>query len=331
MQAQAPRPPYVGLWTRLERFQPEALSQLLLDRSVVRIALMRGTVHLVTAGDCLALRPLVQPILDRATSASGQYRLDVASLDIEALTAAGRAVLEQQPLTPKELGNVLAGQWPDHDPASLAYAIRNLVPLVQVPPRGLWNAGGPTRHTTAESWLGRPLEADPSPDDMVRRYLTAFGPATINDAQAWSGLTRLGEVVDRLRPTLRTFRDEHDRELFDLPEAPRPDGDVPAPVRFLPEYDNLLLSHADRSRIVADEHRTRLMTRNGVIPGTVLIDGFVAATWKINRHKEHATLLVEPFRPLSKNATTAVRREGAQLLRFAAADEDHDIQLSPPT
>ena len=226
MQAQAPNPPYVGLCTRLENFHPDKLTRLILDRRAVRIALMRNTVHLVSAHDCLKLRPLVQPVIDRGLNANRAHRAGVEGVDIEALSAAGRALLEERPRTAKELGVLLQERWPERDPASLARAIRHLVPLVQVPPRGVWGKSGPAAHTTAEAWLGRPLDRDPSLEEMVVRYLGAFGPASVKDAQTWSGLTRLGKVVDRLRPRLLSFRDEHGGELSDLADAPRPDPDV---------------------------------------------------------------------------------------------------------
>src|ERR671916_738640 len=217
LQAQAPNPPYIGLWTRVEGFHPDELARLILDRRAVRIALMRNTVHLVTARDCLALRPLVQPVFDRGLYANRAHRARIEGVDIEALVAAGRALLEERPRTAKELGELLRERWPDRDPASLARAIRHLVPLVQVPPRGVWGKSGQTVHTTAEAWLGRPLDPDPSLDEMVVRYLGAFGPATVKDVQTWSGLTRLRDVTDRLRSRLRILRDEQGNELFDLP------------------------------------------------------------------------------------------------------------------
>src|ERR671919_349549 len=212
MQAQAPAPPYVGLWTRLEDFHPDDLARLILERLAVRVALMRNTVHLVSARDCLALRPLVQPVIDRGLYGNRAHRAGVEGVDIEALSAAGRALLEERPRTAKELGEILRERWPERDPASLARAIRHLLPLVQVPPRGVWGKSGPAAHTTAEAWLGRSLDSDPSLEEMVVRYLGAFGPATVKDAQTWSGLTRLGEVVERLRPRLRAFSDEHGRD-----------------------------------------------------------------------------------------------------------------------
>jgi hypothetical protein len=242
-------------------------------------------------------------------------------VDIEALSAAGRALLEERPRTAKELGVLLRERWPGRDPASLARAVRHLVPLVQVPPRGVWGMSGPAAHTTAEAWLGRPLDPDPSLEGMVVRYLGAFGPAGVKDVQMWSGLTRLGEVVDRLRPRLSTFRDEHGRELFDLPDAPRPDPGTPAPPRFLPEFDNLILSHADRARVIADEHRKALASRNGMVPATFLVDGFVRGTWKTERTRGRATLVIEPFEALSGNDRDALAEEGERLLRFMAEPE----------
>src|SRR5918997_344682 len=298
IQAQAPNPPYVGLWTRVEGFHPDELARLILGRRAVRIALMRNTVHLVTARDCLTLRPLVHPVFGRDLYANRSHRAGIEGVDIEALVAAGRALLEERPRTAKELGMLLQERWPDRDPASLARAIRHLVPLVQVPPRGIWGKNGQAAHTTAEAWLGRPLDPDPSLDEMVVRYLGAFGPATVKDVQTWSGLTRLREVTDRLRSRLRTFRDEQGNELFDLPDAPRPDPDTPSPPRFLPEFDNLILSHADRTRIIADDYRKTIASKNGMVPSTVLVDGFVRGTWKTERTRHgNAALVIEPFEP----------------------------------
>ena len=321
MQAQAPDPPYVGLWTRLEGFHPEELARLILDRRAVRVALMRNTIHLVTARDCLALRPPLQPVLDRGLYANRAHRAGVEGVDIEALVAAGRALLEERPRTAKELGELLRGRWPDRDPASLARAIRHLVPLVQVPPRGVWGKSGPAAHTTAEAWLSRPLDPGPSLDEMVVRYLGAFGPATVKDVQAWSGLTRLGEVTERLGSRLRAFRDEHGNELFDLPDAPRPDPVTPAPPRFLPEFDNLILSHAERTRVIANDYRKAIASKYGMVPATVLVDGFVRGTWKTQRTRGKASLVIEPFEPLAEKDRDALSEEGERLIRFMAEPE----------
>jgi hypothetical protein len=316
MQAQAPDPPYVGLWTRLEGFYPDELARLITERRVVRIALMRNTVHLVSARDCLKLRPLVQPVIERGLIANRAHRAALEGMDVEALVHAGRALLEERPRTAKELGVLLHERWPDRDPASLARAIRHLLPLVQVPPRGVWGRSGPAAHTTAEAWLGCPLDPNPSLDEMLMRYLGAFGPATVKDIQTWSGLTRLQEVTERLRPRLRTFRDEHGNELFDLPDAPRPDPDTTIPPRFLPEFDNLILSHFDRTRVIADDYRKAIASRNGMVPATVLVDGFVRGTWKTELVRGKATLVVKPFGTLTKDDCDALAEVGARLVHF---------------
>ncbi|MDP9370250.1 MAG: winged helix DNA-binding domain-containing protein [Chloroflexota bacterium] len=330
MQAQVPANPYVGLWTRLAGFQPEDLAQPISDRRAVRAPLLRTTIHLVTARDCLALRPALQSVLER-TLKNTAYGQGVTSMDTEALLATGRVLLEERPRTLTELGKLLSERWPDREPANLAYAIHYLLPLVQVPPRGLWGASGQATWTTVESWLGRPLDAALGLDAIVLRYLAAFGPATVADVRMWSGLTGLREVIERLRPELRTFRDERDRELFDLPDAPRPDPDIPAPPRFLPEYDNVFLSHADRTRIISEDHRARLATKNGVGPGPFLIDGFVRGTWKIDKQRTGATLRLTPLEPILASDRTALEEEGARLLAFIAPDAQiKDIQITAP-
>lgn len=319
MQAQAPFSPYFALWSRLEGFRPEALSQLLLDRSVVRMVLMRGTIHLVTGRDALAMRPVVQPVLERGFAHS-QYPRKLAGVDLAEVEAAGRALVEQTPRTPAELGALLEARWPGKDAGALSQALRYRLPLVQVPPRGVWGQSGQTTLTTAEAWLGKPLASEASPEALVLRYLAAFGPASVKDLQVWSGLTRLGEVVERLAPRLRAYRDEHGQELWDVPDAPRPDPETPAPPRFLPDFDNVLLSHADRTRIITDAYRQRITTANGVLPGTVLVDGFVRGIWKLQRERDTATLLIEPFKRLSAEDRAAVAEEGTRLLTFAAPE-----------
>ena len=327
LQAQAPFPPYFGLWSRLAGFRPADLAELLVSRRVVRIALMRSTIHLVSDRDCLTFRPLVQPVLHRSLPAI--FGKQFAGLDATALAEAGRALVDAEPRTFSELGGLLAPDWPGYAPAALARGVRALVPLIQVPPRAVWGAAGQARHTSAEAWLGRPLNPSPSADVLVTRYLAAFGPATAADVQAWSGLTRLGEVVDRLRPGLRSFRDERGRELFDLPDAPRPGPDTPAPVRLVAEFDNLILSHADRARVVSDDNRLRLYTRNGIFPGTVLRDGFVTGMWRLTRSRRTAVVTVELFGSVPSRDRDAVGDEAQRLLAFAADGDSHEIRFAP--
>jgi len=316
LQAQSPPAPYVGLWTRLQKFDPEELSRLLLSRRAVRIALMRSTIHLVSARDALAIRPLVQPVIVRATY-GGHGRL-LAGLDDDVLATAGKRLLADGPLTLMEIGTRLKKRWSDRDRLSLAMAIRAHVPLVQVPPRGLWKRSGSAKHTSTEMWLGRPLSPRPNAVKLLLRYLAAFGPASLRDAQAWSGLS-FTDVARRLRPKLRVFRDERGRELFDIPDAPRPDADEMAPPRFLPEFDNVLLSYDVRSRIVSDTHRPVLFSRNGIIAPTLLVDGFVRGTCVISRSTKGTVLTIKLFERLRKPDRLTVEEEAYRLLAFTAA------------
>ncbi|MDP9364385.1 MAG: winged helix DNA-binding domain-containing protein [Chloroflexota bacterium] len=327
VQAQTPHSWYVGLGSRVKDVRPAEIGALLTERRLVRIALMRSTIHLVTARDCLALRPLVQPVIERGLA--GNFGRRLAGLDRDELATAGRTLVEERPRTPSELGRLLAERWPDRDPEALAQAIRAWVPLVQVPPRGVWGRGGPIAHTSAEVWVGRPAETEASLDDLVLRYLASFGPASVKDVQTWSGLTRLGAVFERLRPRLIAFRDEAGVELFDRPEAPRPDPEMPAPPRFLYDFDNLLLSHADRSRVVTEAYRRQEFPPN-VQPSVLLVDGVTAGTWTTERQRGRATLAIRPLRPLSCGERVAVAEEGARLLTFVAEGEDHDVRFVPP-
>ena len=329
LQAQTPHTAYVGLWDRIEGFTPDQLADRLVDRSVVRIALMRGTIHLVTAGDARTIRPLVQPVLDRVQRSQFDKRL--AGIDRDDLIAAGRAFVDERPRTFKELGDHLLRRWPDRDRTALEQAIRTAVPLVQVPPRGLWGRSGPIAHTSLEAWLG-PAPSNPSMaiDDLVRRYLAAFGPASVMDVQAWCALTRLAEVLERLRPSLVTFRDEAGRELFDVPEAPRPDADTPAPPRYLYDFENLLLSYADRSRFVRPGLARSITARTQESLSTFILDGLVSGIWAVQRERATATLVVTPFRRLTSREREGLTVEGAGLLAFAAADASvRDIRFGP--
>jgi Winged helix DNA-binding domain len=326
LNAQDPEPPYLGLWARLAGFRHDALTKLLEDRGLVRSTLLRGTQHLVAAADYLAWRPLLQPMLERRQRGGlGRPRVGVDPAD---LVAATRELLAERPLTRPELGRLLAESWPGEDPVSLGWSAQYLVPLIHPPPSGTWRTRGAILCALAESWLGRPLDPDPSAAGMIRRHLAAFGPASVMDIQAWSGLTRLREPVDRLGAELRPFRDQHGRRLYDLPDAPRPDPDTPAPARFLPAVDNLLLAHADRTRVITDERRRRVCV-GAVVEPTVLVDGEVVAIWRIVWAGGTAVLEVEPLGGLSGADRAGVAEEGMRLLEFAAADAgDHDVRFA---
>lgn len=319
LQAQNVKPPYYALAARLEDFRPELLSRAMDARDVVRIVTMRSTIHTHTAQDALTLRPLVQAARDREL---GHFREGLAGVDLDRLAAISRELVESEPRTMKQLREALLTRWPDADPFALSVAARCTLPLVQVTPRGLWGRSGQVALTTAEHWLGRPAEPAPAPDTTVLRYLAAFGPASVKDMQTWAGLTRLREVFERLRPALAVFRDENGAELFDVPDAPRPDPDTPAPPRFLPEFDNLLLSHADRSRVVPADLKGRTWRGNQAYR-TLLVDGFVAGLWKL----EEGALVVEPFGTLTKAWRDEVTAEGERMLTAMHPGEGYDIRF----
>ncbi|QTE30277.1 winged helix DNA-binding domain-containing protein [Pengzhenrongella sicca] len=331
LQAQAPWAPYAGLWTRLAGFAHADLADRLVDRTAARIVVMRGTIHLLTADDALALPVLLEPLLADAVRVNATYRRALEGVDLAAVAAAARELLEEHPLAPAELGARLAAGWPGTDGAALAQAARALLPLVQVPPRAVWGRTGPAVWTTTRAWLQReppdlaaPGAREEALDALVLRYLAAYGPASVADAQRWSGLTRLAPALERLRPRLVTFRSEpgpgarSGRELFDLPDAPRPDPGTPAPVRFLPEFDGLTVAHADRTRLVSEPDRRRLWRANGAVPGTLLVGGVVAGAWTTRRAGRDATLVVEPFATLARADRAAVEAEGAALVEFMA-------------
>ena len=329
LQAQTPRDPYFGLWSRLDGFDPDALGASLTERRAVRMTLMRATVHLVTASDAALLRPLVQPGIER--SFKGAWGKRIAGVDVDAVTAAAREVLAHSPdpLTGRELAaRVMGDHGIDGDPDAIRTAINVRLELVQVPPRGVWGKSGQPRYAGLEAWLGRNGGApDLGLDGLIIRYLQAFGPASVNDFQKWSGLTRCAAPIDRLRPQLTTFRSESGRELFDLPDAPRPDPDAPAPVRFLPEFDNVLLSHADRSHIVPDNRTPWLdAIEAGRHVNNVLIDGMLRGTWWLERGNGRATtLVVRPIGRATRAERSELRAEAKRLSTFASAT---DVRLA---
>ncbi|THA64154.1 winged helix DNA-binding domain-containing protein [Streptomyces sp. A0958] len=321
LQAQNTKPPYYQLLARLEGFRPAELAELMESREVARIVTLRSTIHTHTADDALTLRPLMQPACDREL---GVFRKRLTGVDPDRLRELSRAYVEETPRTPKEIRERLRTEWPDADPRALSTAARCLLPLVQVTPRGVWGRSGGVALTTAEHWLGRAAEAAPGLDAAVPRYLGAFGPASVKDMQTWAGLTRLGEVFERLRPRLVTFRDENGVELFDLPDAPRPAEDTPAPPRLLPEFDNVLLGHADRTRVVPPH----LRGLNGVgnqTYGSALVDGFLAALWRLEKTPRDApaALTVQELRPLTAAERDALTDEAAALLSVTAPATAH--------
>ncbi|MFE2765672.1 winged helix DNA-binding domain-containing protein [Streptomyces albidoflavus] len=300
LQAQNTVPPYLALGARLDGFDPYGLSAAMEARQVVRIVSMRSTLHTLTAADARSLLPLVQPARDRELRV---FRSRLAGAEPDRVAARARGLVEEEPRTMAELRRLLSPAWPEADPAAL---------------------------TTLDHWLGDRADPGDGPADLtglVRRYLAAFGPASVRDVQQWSGLTRLRPHLEALRPELAVFRDEQGTELFDLSDAPRPDPEVPVPPRLLTEFDNLLLSHADRTRVLPDAHRSRLWTGNQSHP-VLLLDGRAAGLWHHTREGDHATLTVRPF--ASDADLTGVTEEARRLLALLHPEAtEHEVVTEP--
>jgi hypothetical protein len=330
MQAQAPNLPYVGLWSRLTDFRPEQLSRLVETKRAVRTSLMRNTIHLVTTRDALQLKPLFQPLHESGYLKGSPWGRGRTLADMTGVLEAGRELMHERPRTVAELARLLAQRFPGQDAEALAYGVRYMLPMVFATPRGIWNARGPVTLTTVEAWLGRSPGPAISSDELVLRYLAAFGPASPADFRAWSGLSQR-EAFERLRPRLKVFRDERGIELFDVPMAPRPNPDTTVPVRLLPDYDNILLAHADRIRIMPPGRHLGLFSSNGIMKGSVLMDGFVRAAWIPTSNRGGDTsLVITPFEAaLSKSERAAVAEEAMRLLTLLAPTDKHDVRFGP--
>ena len=327
MQAQSPRNPYIALWSRLAEFTAPDLETLIKDRRALRLPVMRTTLHLVTARDAVIMWPVMQPVLARVFGSQKRWPRALEGLDMAALLADGRKLLELQPRTASELSLALGANW-DADHEALASAVHYLTPAVQVPPRGLWSSTGRATWTTLEKYLGRQLvpATDTQRDALVLRYLAAFGPASVPDIGTWSGLTGVREIVERLRPRLVTFPGEDGRELLDLPDAPRPPADTPAPPRFMPEYDNLGLSHKDRSHVIPPQAAGRV---TGFV-GTFMVDGYLRGQWRVGVVRDVATIEVDAFWPLSSGEGGEVGGEALNLVRWhSPGAARHDVAFGP--
>lgn len=302
LQGQENDAPYLGLWARLAGFEREHLTELLESRRIVRGSLLRGTQHLCSAADYGWLRPTLQPVLERIAGR-------LAKLDRTALLTAIGQILAAEPLLRAELGRRLAAEFPGHAASDLSMAAHLMAPLLHPPPSGLWGHRGRIRCVPADVWLGRPM-APADSSALVSRYLAAYGPASVKDLQVFTGLTRLAPVVKALH--LRVFKDENGIELYDLPAAHLADPDTPAPVVFLPEFDNAVLGHADRARIIHPGDRALVTPGWSIVRPTVLVDGFVAAIWE----RGGGELRISPFRPWPAKVRDEVVAEGERLARF---------------
>jgi hypothetical protein len=305
LQAQEPKPPFIGLWSRIDGFEAGDLREALHSGDVVRATLMRATLHLWSARDYKELRSALQPALDGAMASILKARGEGIVVD-DVLAAARGLLARGKQLTFDEIRAKLSEQFRDLDHRALGYVTRTGLPLAMVPTDDAWGFPRDSRFK-----LVTQVDKRAATEELVRRYLAAFGPATPADAQVWSGLKGLKGTFASLE------LEEVDPGVFDLPDAPRPGADVPAPVRFLPAFDNLLLAHKDRTRIIDDEHRPKVVTKNLRIHPTFLVDGFAAGMWSIKATKKKATLTLQPFGKLPKQARKQLEAEGDALLRFA--------------
>lgn len=316
LQAQLPRPAVVGLWTRLEGLDRQAVARLFESRALVRGTTMRGTLHVMTAGDYLAFRACLQLGLDSGMRAILRER--AAALDMTALGRRAEAYLKT-PHNFEEIRAHLVAAFPGGDERAMGYAVRMGLPLVQVPGTGPWGFPARADFVSAKAWLGKAPAPCSSPDPLILRYLGALGPATVKDAESWLGLAGLAPAFDRLRPQLVIVGGTARAPLYDLPDAPRPDGGVPAPIRFLPEWDSLVVTRADE-RVVSRAHRPRVFLPGLRVAALVLIDGFAVGSWNVASARRAATLTIEPFSPLPKRLASELKAEGESLLAFMEPD-----------
>ncbi|MCY4147491.1 MAG: winged helix DNA-binding domain-containing protein [Chloroflexi bacterium] len=316
MQSQIPNPPYIGLWTRLASFQKAELTALLGSREVVRAPWIRSTLHLVSAADHQRFQVVIQPALARSLrSFFGKRARD---LDIPRLIEIAIPFLETETPAIGALRDELQRHFPQHDKEAMAYAVRSFLPMLQTPPSGAWGVGTRATYTTAANWLGEAKQSDLA--TLFRRYLAAFGPASVMDFQTWCGITSLKTALAPVLKTLVAYRSEAGAQLVDLPDLPLLPEHAPALIRFLPEYDNILIAHKDRARILPEPHRKKVFLSAGRVLGAVLIDGFVGAIWKVSREKSRARLSINLFEAVAAECQAAIEAEGLRLLRFI--DED---------
>jgi hypothetical protein len=320
MQAQEPKPPYAGLWTRLDGFTRDDLHSALGAGEVVRATLMRATLHLLPATDYPLFRAALQPALEGAMRSVG--RRD-AGMDLDAVLAAARELLAGGPHDFNAIRDHLHERFPDVNHRVMGYAVRTHLPLAMVASDDRWGFPRNSQFELAE------MDAEPRPEELVRRYLAAFGPASAADFQTWSGLKGAKQLLAGIAGELERFSDEGGRELFDLPDAPRPGADVEAPPRLVPEFDNLVLAHADRTRVLADEHKGGVVTKNLRVRATFLVDGFVAGTWSVERKRRVAALTLAPFERLPKRTVKALADEAEALLRFMEDDAETFEVVAP--
>ncbi|KJK51481.1 hypothetical protein UK23_06680 [Lentzea aerocolonigenes] len=323
LHAQAPVPPYLALWTRLKPYKFDALSKLIIDRSLVRMTLWRGTLHLISASDVYLMRTALQPELNK-WARNVMPPAERVEIDLDKLTRITREFVDTDPRTVAEIGAHLEEHFPEARARELSTQAQMLVPMVQVPPRGIWGVGGIPQNIAMTTWLGKDLPAEAAVHELITRYLRAFGPATLADMQAWSRLIGLKAHAADL--DLVEYRNEAGKVLLDVPDGVIVDESTPAPARLLPAFDSVMFGHADKTRIMSDDARARWgAVRNAVFPPTFLVDGFVRGTWNVVETKDTATLTIEPYFKTFKKDIAGVVREAKAVLKVMAPKKRHVI------
>ncbi|WP_332873381.1 MULTISPECIES: winged helix DNA-binding domain-containing protein [Nocardia] len=329
LQAQDVPPPFTGLWSRIADFDPETVSAGLDDRSLVRITLMRGTIHLVTPPDALRIAPHIQPELEKVPFRKGFNFGAMVGLDPDEVRAHGEAVLGDVPMSAADMRAEAARLYPDRDAGAVLQAWLYQLPVLQTPPRGKWKNNSRPIWSRVQPWLGAPLDADYPLAELLVRYLRAFGPASTADMQTWSKLTGIKPALDTLGDRLRAYTDDRGRTLYDLADAELADPDLPAPVRLLGWYDNAVLSHQDRTRIVPQGQGTPLRAfATAVAP--VLLDGYVAGLYKVFPKGPAARLRITPNREWSAAERRDVEAEAHALLAFTEGDREPSVEILEP-
>jgi hypothetical protein len=318
LQAQEPASPYIGLWSRLVEFRADSLDRAIRDRRLVKAGLFRGTLHLVSADDYLDIHPAILVTL-RALAARDQFRNAEVS-DVDSLVAAAIDFASEprdNAAMHDHLAELAAAE--GRRVTDVWWRLRREGPFIRTPSDVPWSFSRRPAYVAASAWLGdRPFaDENQAIAHLVRRYLGAFGPATIADLRSWSHVAtaRLRPAIAAL-PDIVQIKDESGRILLDLEGAPRPPADTPAPPRFLPMWDSVLLAHADRTRVLPQAYRAAVVSRNGDVLPTFLVDGRVAGLWWVEPDGPSTRIALEPFEPIPKPARRALEEEAERLRAF---------------
>lgn len=322
LQAQAVWAPYYALWSRIDGFDPAHLATALTELRAVRSVSLRGTIHLAAADDAARLFAFAQPTIDQAAWSRPADRAALDRSEVEPIARAAAELLDRRPMTTAELTAALGPRWPEVPSRVLWNVVRSRLVLVQVPPRAVWGRSGAARWAALGSPLPAPDTGTVVDDEIVLRYLAAFGPATVADIQTWAGRTRLAPVLQRLGDRLVGLRGPDGARYLDVPGAPRPPDDIPAPPRLVAPFDNLLLAYRDRGRLMSDAARARFFAvPNGQLPGAVFVDGRLAGEWTITASPA-VTVTITPYGTIAPAVLRQLEAEAHRLRSPQRPDEE---------